>query len=557
MVHLAPLLLTLAFVGLPVKTGVSSVEIHGNQYVAKIVTDVTGYEALLVLTFESPDATLDATSLDVSATEVNPAVLQARLPAGVFLPARFPVVVQINQGVDVGTAVTFQNGFTVELVTRHLELRSFSPFRLFKAPDGGAFEDITHSIGFGSFRARGSAGSFSEFVIAADLRPQARIIETKFQNVQTLFDDHNGAGIAGPTYNLLDSQRASAWSAYLVDNLPQAIDDTESMLDTIDAGSGVTIEASYDGGTDESLAGNLFGAVESLRTSLELEDLGDPDQTESVTTHLSTGGGRNLVLRVTFKGRQAIDLDDFNVSAEEVDPTDAALLARLPAGVVIPSEFPVLIHVDPGSNAEQAFRGRASFEVETDDIDFFADSNVRLFKAPDGGAFTDITETYGLGSFRARGSAGSFSELMLVRDLRSNAAVLTAKFLALETRLQLHENDIDAVVYARLSSLLDQAKTAYQSSDLDTAKDRIDAFIDLAEAESGDGVPDIWVSTAGTLRVNVAAALLSAARTVRFNLVIERSPVADPADANRDGVVDELDVFYVLRRVFPGGANPI
>lgn len=549
MIHLAPLMIALTAVGL-LPPGIDLIEIHGNQYIARIST-ANNFEAELVITFESPDLLLAVTSLDVSATEVVPTSLQARLPPGVFLPARFPVVIQVDQGSDLLTAVTFDNGYSVALRTPDLELRSYSPYRLFKAHNGGAFEDLTSSIGLGSYRARGTSGSFSEFVIAADMRPQGQILEQKYQDIQTVLDDENGVGITAGTYNVLNGELGASYSAFQAANLPLAVDNAEAMLGTIDAESGISIEASYDGGADVSLAGDLTGAVESLRAALEIAAMGDPVQTEAVSKHLTTGGGHSLLFQVTFEGRQAIDLDQLGVSAEDVDPIDPGLLARLPAGVQIPAEFPVLIHVDPGSNDEQVFRGEVAFEAETGDVDFLTDSNLRLFKAPDGGAFTDITATYGLGSYRARGTSGSFSELMLVRDLRGNAAVISDKFQALDTLLQSHQADIDAGVYATLSTLFGNAQTAYQNSDLDTAKDQLDAFVDLVETQSGEGVPDIWVSTAGSLRVNVAAKLLGAARSVRFNLVIEQSPATDPADANQDGVVDELDVFYILNRVFP------
>lgn len=550
MIQLAPLLLALTVTAVPTKAGVSAVEIHGNQYIAKILTSPNGYEATLVLTFEDPDALLLATSVAVSATEVNPTVLQPRLPDGVFLPARFPVVVQVDQGSVAG--VTFQKGYTVELITRHLSLRSYSPLRLFKAPNNGTFADVSNSIGFGSFRARGSAGSFSEFVIAADLRRDAMVIEKKFLAVKTLLDNHNnGVDILVLTYNTLDGLRSSAFSAYQDGNLPQAIGYVESMLDTVDAEAGISIEAIYEGEGDESLAGNLFGALESLRASLELLALGEPEETETLTKKLTTTAGHRLLLQVTFKGRQALDIDDFNIWAEDVDPIDPSLLARLPLGVQIPDGFPVLIHVDPGSNDEQGFRGEAQFEVITDEVDFLSDTLVRLFKAPDGGLFRDITGTYGLGSFRARGSAGSFSELILARDLRGNAAVVTFKFAALETLLSGYEGEIGAGVFSQLTAFLEAAKAAYLANDVASAKTNLDDFVSLVETQSGDGIPDIWLSTDGTLRVNVAARLLGAARSLCFNLVIERSPATDPADANRDGVVDELDVFYILSRVFP------
>ena len=220
--------------------------------------------------------------------------------------------------------------------------------------------------------------------------------------------------------------------------------------------------------------------------------------------------------------------------------------------MVIPSEFPVLIHVDAGSNVEQVFRADIAFEVETDDIDFFRDTQMRLFKAPDGGTFSDISETYGLGSFRVLGKSGSFSELLIVRDLRSNTDVLIAKFLNLRQILINNQSEIDPPVYATLDLLLDEAENAFIAGDFALALTKIDAFLAEVEEKSGRGIPDIWVSTSGVSQVNVAAKLISEGATTRFSLVVERNPLADPADVNRDGVVDAADVFYVINRVFPG-----
>lgn len=526
MLHIAPLLLTLAAAGLSVN-GVDRVVVHGNQYTAAISTQPSGYKALLILTFDSPRVDLDATSLDIVATEVDPAVLRSRLPAGVFLPARFPVVIQVHPGSDPQTAATFDNGFTVEIATRNLEHRAHTPLRLFKAPDGGAFEDISFSLGSGSFRARGSAGSFSEFVLAADLRQPKRVIEGKYASVQKLLDENEGTGIAGATYALLDKERDASWDAYLRGDLTGAVDHAEAMLAVVEAQAGRTIEARYEGGDDVSLAGVLTGAVSSLRAAVDIEALGVPEETEVVSTDLTTKMGRKLTVRLAFGGRQALDLEQLDIHAEDVDPKDPKLLARIPNGVTIPEEFPVLIHVDPGSNDEQAFRGNVSYEVETDDIDFLTSLDARLFKAPDGEAFEDITRTYGLGSFRARGSSGSFSELMLLRDRRDNKKTLTAKFQALNALLRSHRSAIDSDVYSDALTLLDAARSAYQDGDLDTAKAGLEDFAHLVEAESGNGVPDIWVSTGGVQRDNVAAELLGAAQTTSFNLGIERSPAPD------------------------------
>jgi hypothetical protein len=86
----------------------------------------------------------------------------------------------VNQGVDPalplrvvieppgGCGLVFEDEYDAEFDATNLVFNPASPYRLMKAPVGGAFEDITNVVDAGSVRARGCGGTFSEFVLVRD-----------------------------------------------------------------------------------------------------------------------------------------------------------------------------------------------------------------------------------------------------------------------------------------------------------------------------------------------------------------------------------------------------
>ena len=225
-------------------------------------------------------------------------------------------------------------------------------------------------------------------------------------------------------------------------------------------------------------------------------------------------------------------------------------MARLPAGVHVPEEFPVLIRINPRPDVVQALRGRLSLEVETDDIDFLWGTPLRLFQAPGGaGAFQDISQGLGAGSFRARGSAASFAEFLIAADQRPVNDIVAAKLARLRALLAAHRGDIDPSVWAQVQAGINQIDADQQQDLLTAAIAGVDAFAALVQKEGGTGIPDIWQGDSGP--ANVAGRLAASAATLRFSLALLRSPLAgDPADVNRDGKVDVGDVLILIDRVF-------
>ena len=313
--------------------GVSEVEVHGNQYFARIETSPSSYEAIIALSFEDPTTSggITVDSLNISATEVDPTdpALRARLPAGFFVPARFPVVIQVDQGTVPGEEIEFKGSYNLELLTSHIDFRANSPWRLLKAPNGGAFEDISLSIGLGSFRVLGKSGSFSEFVIAADLRPQFSSIGVKVQSIQDLLDANDGVDIVHATYLVLDAQLNLVRTAFLAENYVLAMQRAEIMFETVaDEAEVGNIDNTYVDESDGSLAGVLLGKIDSMAFSFELARLEDNDRTEVIEEFITVPGGYSFALRVLFTGVQALELDSLDIWAEEVDPNDPPLLAR-------------------------------------------------------------------------------------------------------------------------------------------------------------------------------------------------------------------------------------
>jgi hypothetical protein len=131
-----------------------------------------GVHADLTLSFEQV-TNLTPTALAASARLVDPRdpALAARLPPGglITIPEAFPVLLRISP--TRSSTLAFGGLVHVSLHTPNLHLDPDTPLALFRAPDGGRFQDIAAWEASGSYRVCGSGGSFSEFLIVVDRRP--------------------------------------------------------------------------------------------------------------------------------------------------------------------------------------------------------------------------------------------------------------------------------------------------------------------------------------------------------------------------------------------------
>lgn len=238
---------------------------------------------------------------------------------------------------------------------------------------------------------------------------------------------------------------------------------------------------------------------------------------------LASGVGADLT--ITFEEVVGLysDGSSLGVSAEEIDPTDVDLLGRFPSGqlVSIPAAFPLMLSIEPPSTGPLTFSGIVSIGLHTHDLNYTANSPLRLYAASAGGPFHDITSTMGMGSYRTGGSKGGFSEFMIVADLRPTTTVIDDKFYRLQDILDDNCTEIDPTVMNALQAHLDTAWSWYASGDLVSAVRALGDLESEVKANSGAAIPSTWRS-AGDL-VNVAGNLRAQAATLRFSLNLASS----------------------------------
>lgn len=232
-------------------------------------------------------------------------------------------------------------------------------------------------------------------------------------------------------------------------------------------------------------------------------------------------GGVGADLTVAFEQVVGLSADNLGLAASLLDTADlVALQTRLPSELVsVPAGFPVLLTIEPPVEGGLSFSGVVSIELYTHDLVYVPGSPLRLFAAPLGGAFHDITETTAGGSYRVRGHKGDFSEFLIVADLRPVDAVVVEKFSVVDTKLTSYGSSIAPTVYAALVTLLSEAEAAYQSDDLVTSISKVEEFADVVKASAGTGVPDVWRSSRDL--TNVGGELRAGASTLRFSLILK------------------------------------
>jgi hypothetical protein len=159
--------------------------IHINGKTAQTTISLPGgYEVDVALTFENVMG-LSAENLNITAYLANPLSgdVISRLPSALIaLQGAYPLVVRIEPVANSG--FSFSGPLTLDFHTHNLQYSLNTPLRLFKSHDGAAFEDITVATGAGSIRARGKVGDLSDFIIVADLRPVAQVINEKASKLE-------------------------------------------------------------------------------------------------------------------------------------------------------------------------------------------------------------------------------------------------------------------------------------------------------------------------------------------------------------------------------------
>lgn len=230
---------------------------------------------------------------------------------------------------------------------------------------------------------------------------------------------------------------------------------------------------------------------------------------------ISLPGGIGADLTIGFEQVVGLTPESVGLSATLADLTDPDLLARL-TQASIPIGFPVLLRIEPPAEGGLSFSGVTSISIHTHNLLFVPNTPLRIFAAPLGGRFEDITDSMGMGSYRARGCKGSFSEFLILADLRPLKMTIGEKLDRLDRVLDENAGLIDPAVLAQLTSLAAEIRSAYAAGRTRQAIEKTESFLNLVKSNSGTKIPNVWRSSRDI--VNVAGLLRSAGLTLRFSL---------------------------------------
>ncbi len=259
-------------------------------------------------------------------------------------------------------------------------------------------------------------------------------------------------------------------------------------------------------------------------------------------------GGIEGELSISFEEVMGLNEDALDASARLVDPRDSGILSRLPGeDVSIPEAFPVVIRIEPASSSALTFAGVVSISIHTHNLVLVADSPLALYSGPADGPLRDITRFVGVGSYRAGGSKGAFSEFMIVADTRPLDTVIAEKFEILEAGLNddlvlmndelevvpsgnlrkgLRAHDrVDTVTEARRR--LSLARALYGTGSTVSATAEVTSLLDYVKLKSGGAISDVW--RASDARSNIAGLRRAEADTLRFSLVKAALPGSQPS----------------------------
>lgn len=239
---------------------------------------------------------------------------------------------------------------------------------------------------------------------------------------------------------------------------------------------------------------------------------------------------------IVFDTPLNLTAQSLNLTAELVDP-DAVqgrinqvgcLLFPLVPCVAVDPAFPVMITVEPtvvpwlftsSFDGDEDGSGNLSFintyeiEVHTHDLEYTAHSPYRMYKAPVGGVFNDITNDVLQGSMRARGRGAAFSQFLVVSDPRLDLTVVLLKLVDLNARILLAA--LSDGLRGDLLGMVVQIQ-ALLLFDLNGALDLLDELIALIDAHAGIDIPNVWRAERDL--TNDAGEMKSLALTTRFSL---------------------------------------
>ncbi len=271
---------------------------------------------------------------------------------------------------------------------------------------------------------------------------------------------------------------------------------------------------------------HLFGAlifcVAALMFSAPSQSATQVDVTytnDGFTAQVQLTSLIELEVAVRFEDAIGVSAENFDLNFQLVSPLNTGVVNRLPGTLVtLPTDFPVLISIQPKTDRGFSFAGVAEIEVYTKNLHYVPGSPLRLFHSSNGEQFKDITVTTGAGSYRARGNMGTFSDFLIVADLRSPTAVISQKVSTLADYLQAQSTTIDSPTYNLLAAAMSTLQSQVSNGNYAGAQSTVNSFISILETADGAAMPSIWRSSRDL--ENVSGTLLAQARSLRYSLRI-------------------------------------
>ncbi len=219
-------------------------------------------------------------------------------------------------------------------------------------------------------------------------------------------------------------------------------------------------------------------------------------------------------ISLDFNDAAGLSPSALGVSAEWINVNHGSLLARLPdpVAVGIPSALPLMVTIEPPLLGGLSFERQVHVELHTHALAYTAGSRLRLFKAPLGGQFRDITGEVAPGSVRTRGTTGGFSQFLVVLDLRPTDAVVAEKIAYLRSQIAL----LGSSEAMPLGAELDSVEAAVADERFAAANAGIEAMRARVSARAGLAIPDQWRASRDV--ANVAGELQSGLDTLAFSI---------------------------------------
>lgn len=223
-------------------------------------------------------------------------------------------------------------------------------------------------------------------------------------------------------------------------------------------------------------------------------------------------------LTFTFDDASHLTAQSLGVSAQLVDPADSTLLARLGDATLLQVDqaLPLLVTVAAPAAGGLSFHRTGRYELHTHQLAYSLGSNLRVFKAPVGGHFVDVTEEIAAGSVRARSRYSGFSQFLVLADLRPTSSVVAEKIARLRTRV----DTLPALERPAFDGYLDDVDSAVQAGDYAGAIAAVDLVAARALQRAGNGLADEWRASRDA--DNQAGDLLAGAATLKFSLAYLR-----------------------------------